>query len=334
MLRSFFVLLLTISMAKADEPPQAVVTTIVKEVDITPTITGVGTFTPYNDVTLKAETSGRIQDVHFQDGDRAKASQVLFTLHNKEQDAKVKKAEATLQMSTNVLHRKQMLRKRNFVTPQDLEQAETQVKSDTADLALAKEELAKTEIKAPFEGVLSARSVSKGAYVVEGDDLVRIQDINPIRLTFQIPERDIRMLKVGEKVTATTDVYPDKKFTGKIEAIDPSVNEDTRSVAVYASFENKEEHLIPGLYGRAQIVTSAEKTHSLFIPEQALVTRPGGTFVYKKDGDKAVLTKISLGKRTSDHAEITAGLKKGDEIVLEGQDKIHDGSPIKTTCKM
>ena len=334
MVRSFFLLLMLVSMAKADEPPQAVITTPVQEVNIAPMITGVGTFTPYNDVTLKAETSGRIEHVHFKEGDRAKPNQLLFSLYNKEQEAKVKRAEANLKMSTNILHRKQKLIEKEFTSPQDLEQAETHVEADQADLALAKEGLAKTEIRAPFEGVLSGRTVSKGAYVSEGDELVRIQDITPIRLTFQIPEKDIPLIKIGEKITATTDVYPNRAFEGKIEAVEPSVNEGTRSVSVYSAFENKEEHLIPGLYGRAQIPTASQKAHSLFIPEQALVVRPDGMYVFKKVEDKAVLTKITLGKRASDHAEVLSGLKKGDHIVLEGQDKIQDGSPITATCKM
>lgn len=161
-----------------------------------------------------------------------------------------------------------------------------------------------------------------------GEKLVRIQDISPIRLTYQVPQKEIPNIKVGDKVTATTDVYPDKTFEGKVEAIEPSVNEETRSVTVYATFDNTEELLIPGLYGRAQLKTSLKKTSSLYIPEQALVVRPEGIYVYKRAGDKVTLTKITLGTRVEDQAEVLSGLKKGDQIVLEGQDKLRDGSVI------
>ncbi len=328
MLRLFLLLLLFIPAVKAEELPQAVVITTVKETCLNPYVTGVGTFTAYNDVVLKAETMGRIENIHFKEGDRAKTNQKLFTIYNKEQTAKVQKAEATLKLSQNTLKRKEELSKRGFSTVQEREKAETQVKSDEAELALSKEDLAKTEILAPFEGVLSHRRVCKGAYVSSGDELVRIQDLTPIRLTFQVPQKDIPKIKVGDDVTATTDVYPGKTFEGKVEAIEPSVNEETRSVTVYAAFENAKENLIPGLYGRAQLKTSLHKSSSLFIPEQALVTRPEGKFVYKTVGDKAVLTKITLGTRTADQAEVLSGLKKGDAIVLEGQDKLHDGSLI------
>ncbi|OJW48074.1 MAG: hypothetical protein BGO67_03330 [Alphaproteobacteria bacterium 41-28] len=328
MLRLFLLLLLFVAPVNADELPQAVVITTVKESCLNPCVTGVGTFTAYNDVVLKAETTGRIESLHFKEGDRAEAHQKLFTIYNKEQTAKVKKAEASLKLNQSMLMRKEALHRKGFTTPQELEKAEAQVKSDEAELALAKEDLAKTEIYAPFDGVLSNRQVCKGAYVSNGDELVRIQDLTPIRLTFQIPQKEIPNIKVGDKVTATTDVYPNKDFEGQVEAIEPSVNEDTRSVTVYASFGNDEELLIPGLYGRAQLKTSLKKSSSLYIPEQALVIRPNGIYVYKKVGEKAALTKITLGARLADQAEVLTGLKKGDQIVLEGQDKLHDGSLI------
>lgn len=328
MLRLLFLLMICATSAMAEEPPQAVIITTVQEQSICPNIVCVGTFTPYNDVVLKAETSGRIDTIHFKDGDRAKPNQKLFTLHNKEQEAKLKKAEATLHMSKNILNRKKKLIEKNFITLQDLEQAQTQVDSDKADLDLAKEEFAKTIILAPFDGLLSDRRISKGAYVIEGDELVRIQDITPIRLAFQIPQKDIITVHVGDKAIASTDVYPNESFEGKIEAIEPSVNEDTRSVTVFATFPNKDEILIPGFYGRAELTTTSSKKGSLFIPEQALVIRPNGMHVYKAVGNKAVLAKITVGVRTADQAEVTAGLNKGDQIILEGQNKIHDGSPI------
>ncbi len=327
-MRYFLLFLLCVISAKADERPQAVIITTVNEGCFNSCLTGVGTFTAYNDVILKAETHGRVETIHFKEGDQAKSNQPLFTLYNKEQEAKVKKAEASLKLAQNILDRKRQLVGKKFAPTQDLETAEAQVKAAEAELTLAEEDLVKTEIRAPFEGNLSHRKVSKGAYVSEGDELVRIQDLTPIRLTFQIPQKEISTLNVGDKVIASTDAYPNKTFEGKIEAIEPSVNEETRSVTIYATFANEEELLIPGLYGRAEIKTSTHKTASLFIPEQALVMRPDGVYVYKKVENKVSLTPVTLGKRTSDQAEILSGLKKGDQIVLEGQDKIHDGSLI------
>lgn len=331
MLRFTILLALCIPALKAQEPPQSVVTTTVKEMCLNPCVKGVGTFTPYNDVILKAEIPGRIESVEFKEGDDTKENQLLFRLHSDEQQAKVKKAEAALELSKSMLKRKKAVHQKGFLSPQELESVQSQVKINEAELTLAKEELEKTRILAPFEGVLSNRQVSKGTYVIEGDELVRIQDVTPIRLTFDVPQKEIPFIKVGDNLTATTDMYPEKVFDGKVEAIEPSVNEKTRSVTVYATFPNKEELLIPGLYGSAQLKTSTNAQTSLYIPEQAIVVRPDDVYVYKKVDNKAVLTPVSLGKRLQDKAEVLSGLKNGDEIILEGQDKLHDGSPITAT---
>lgn len=313
-------------------PPQAVVLTAVKEGCLKECTVSVGTFTPYNDVILKAESAGHIDAVHFHEGDSVKDNQKLFSLNAKEQLAKVKRAAAALKVSKSSLARKAKLRAKDFISATDLEKAEADVETHSAELELAKEELAKTKIVAPFAGVLSMKKVSKGAYVAPGEELVRLQDLTPMRLIFQLPQTELRMIKVGDFVTARTDAYPDKTFEGKIEAIDPSVNEKTRSVTVYATFDNKETLLIPGLYAQVYPKSSSHSkeaaTTTLLVPEQALLARPEGPAVYKKVGDKAVLTKVTLGTRTNDQAEVLSGLQRGDEIVLEGQDKLHDGDVI------
>jgi membrane fusion protein (multidrug efflux system) len=336
MLRVLIFLLFFTVPLKADEPPkpELVVLTTVQEGTLNQTITGVGTFTPYNDVILKAETSGRVEAVHFREGQSVQAHQKLFTLHNKEQEASVKKAQATLEANKQKLKRKLKLAEKKFGSAQELEVAQAQVKSDEADLVLAKEKLAKATIYAPFDGVLSARKVCKGTYVQDGDELVRLQDITPIRLIFELPQREIPLIEVGNSVKATTDVYPEKTFEGKIEAIEPSVKEATRSVTIHASFDNKEELLIPGLYGQAQVTSKQQRqTPVLLVPEQALLIRQDGAYVFKKVNDKAALTKVTVGSRTKDQAEILSGLQKGDEVVLEGQDKIKDGDRITGKAK-
>lgn len=319
--------------AHAHEQAQTVIITQVKESILNPSITGVGTFSAYNDVTLKSEIAGRIQAVHFKEGEFAKPDQALFTIHNEEQQANVKKAEATLLKNKNILKRKKELAEREFASPQALEAAETDVKSSEADLILAEKELEKTKILAPFDGALSERHVGKGSYVIEGDSLVRIRDITPIRLKFTVPQKEIPLIKVGDKVIAKTDVYPSTTFTGTVEAIEPAVDESSRSVMIFATFPNEDKKLIPGLYARAELKTTLNTKNSLFVPEQALVIRPTGNYVYKQSGEKAILTKVILGQRTADQAEILSGLVKGDSIVLEGQDKIQDGSAITVASK-
>lgn len=222
MLRNFcfvFLFLFSANLLKAQETPQAVTGITVKEGVVSPYISAVGTFVAYHDVMLKAEVPGRIETVHFKEGDHVLPNQVLFTFYNAEQKARVKKAEATLKLDRNSLERKKKLVEKKFISPEAFEHISTQVQLSQADLTLEKEALEKTKVKAPFEGNVSERSVSKGSYVIEGDRLVRIQDITPIRLIFQLPQKEFTSLKKGDEVIATTDLYEEISFKGSIEAI-------------------------------------------------------------------------------------------------------------------
>lgn len=329
-----FLMLVSAQLAKADDMPQAVVGIVVTEGSLSPVISAVGTFTAYNDVLLKAETAGRIEAVHFKEGDHVQPDKKLFTLHNEEQKLKVQLAQAALDLSKSSLERKKTLVKKGFVSKQLFEEVRYAAKVAEAELSLAKEELSKTVVRAPFDGDLSNKVVSVGAFVNEGDDLVHIQDITPIRLIFHLPENEIKNIKPGDKVVATTDLYTDKKFPGTVETVEPRIDEKSRTAIVHATFPNQQKLLIPGLYGRVTIeTTSQKKTKSVQVPEQALVIRPDGTYVYKIKKDKAILTKVSLGIRTGDEAQVLSGLKGGDQIVLEGQDKLQDGSDVTVEMK-
>ncbi len=328
MFRTFLIFMFATTPLFAEEQPQAVITTTVKEMCLNPCVSGVGTFTPYNDVMLKAQIDGKVESVEFREGENTKPDRILFKLVNIEQKANVKKAEAKLSLSKSKLNRKELIFKKGFLPPQELESIRAEVKEQEAEVTLAKEELEKTIIRAPFEGVLSERQVCKGAFVSEGDELVRLQDLDPIRLIFDVPQKDIPFIKEGDPINATTDVYPSKTFEGIVEAIEPAVNEKTRSVTVYATFANKQEKLLPGMYGNAKLKVSTNSSTTLYIPEQALVIRPDGVFVYKNVEKKAVLTPITIGQRLQDMAEILTGLQLNDEIVLDGQDKLNDGTPI------
>ena len=333
MLRYFLLCALLAFPCKAQQRTPSVVVTKVSENLLNPSIIGVGTFTAYNDVTLKAEFPGRVEVVHFKEGEYVKPGQKLFTFHNVEQKAKAQKAEAALKRDQNIAFRLKDLSERKFASPQDLEAAQTQAKNSEADLALAKDALDKTVVKAPFDGALSEKQVCKGSYLIEGDPMIRIQDLTPIRLKFKVPQPSLPLVKLENDVIATTDTYPGQTFKGKIETIEPAVDEETRSITIYAAFPNKEKLLIPGLFAHAEIQTNINKKSALFIPEQALIIRPTGSFVYKVVGNKVALTKVSIGQRKNDLAEVTSGLKKDEIIVLEGQDKIQDGGLIHATTK-
>jgi membrane fusion protein (multidrug efflux system) len=312
----------------SQSPPESVITGTAVCDKIHKTLEFVGGFYSLNAVTIKSEIQGIIERVHFEDGTSVTAGTPLFTLYNIEQKAKVKKAQSTLTLSMNILKRKQILAKREFLSKDELEKAQAQVEADEAELELAKEAYNKTIIRAPFNCVLSSRKISKGAFVSQGDELVNCNEIQSLQFNFQVPENQVNLLDKNQELLVETDANPGENFSGHIKTIEPIIEEKTRSAVVHAHFENKDGKLCPGFSGHAYIKTN-EIHEGIIIPEEALITRQDGKYIFKViEGMRVKLNKVTLGIRSNDKVEILTGLNKDEEIVLKGQEKLKDGSNI------
>lgn len=334
-------------------PPTPVVTaTTVQKEEIEEGLKLPGSFKAVEDVILRAQIAGEITEVAFEDGMVAREGQVLFMINDREMQAQLKKAKADAKMHNAQLKRAKELHGRGFQSPAELEKIEAQAAQAQAQLAIAQEGVSKTKVIAPFDGVLSSRKVSRGAYVKPFDALVRLQTLTPIRFEFQVPANKLTLLQDQQNVTASSESFPGQTFTGKVVIIEPRADEKTRNVRVLAEFPNVGAQLIPGSFGTI-ILTTADKHEALVIPEEALVVRRDGLYVYiveetpvvtpepkKQEGadetkeeantplPKAKLVKVNVGIRSKDRVEIISGLKEGDKIVLQGQEKIHDNADI------
>lgn len=318
----------------ADEgkAPAVIVATQLQPGQIGESYQFVGTFSPYNAVTLKAKIAGTIAEILFNDGDEVAAGALLIRLKDAEQKAQVKKTEARLNLSKTKLKRVNTLIQKGFSTQAEYDQAKAQVQLDEADYLLAKEELEKTKITAPFEGVLSSRKVSQGAYVKQGDELVDLKDIDPIRLKFEISENQIGKLTKGLAFQISTDAFPEETFLAEIEVVEPTIHESSRTLTAFAKVENKEQKLKPGLFGKALVNVNMQAAQLL--PEAALVYQKGGIFVYKIDSKNTIkLSPITIGRRQNDQVEIISGLNLGESVILEGQEKVKDGDTVEIKAK-
>lgn len=334
-------------------PPPVVVAATVKQQEIEEGLNVPGSFYAVEDVIIRAKTNGEIKEICFHDGSSVKRGDVLFRIDNKEKKAALQRIQADLKLYAGQHKRAKELFDREFLSQSNLDKADANLAQAKASFAIATEELEKTEVKAPFDGVLSTREVSVGAYVQNYDPLVRLQSVAPIRFEFQVPATKIALLKKGQAINITTDVFPNKSFSGQIIIIEPRADEKTRNVKVVAELPNTDTQLMAGMYGNAT-VTTADKHMALVIPEEALVVRRDGLYAYKIEKDdtkteaqannedgvvpasateetpktKATLVKINIGTRSKDLVEIISGLGQGDQIVLQGQDKIQDGTDI------
>jgi membrane fusion protein (multidrug efflux system) len=169
--------------------------------------------------------------------------------------------------------------------------------------------------------------VSPGAYLEKGDDIARLENIASIKLDFRVPEVYAAQVRVGQPVSIRLDAFPTEAFSGRIYAIEPVVDERTRTVLLRARVTNDRLKLKPGMFVRVAL-TLETRPNAILVPEPAIWPQGQDSYVYRVVDDKAALTKIEIGQRRPGEVEVKAGLSPGDVVITEGQIKMRDGAPV------
>ena len=317
------------TQAAENPAPQAVFveTAPVKTGTVTREITAVGSLLSNESVMIKPEIVGRIAEIHFKEGDSVQKGARLITLDDSVYKAEVAQADARVDLNRRNNSRASELFERHVGTARTRDEAFTAVRTAEAELALARARLEKTRIVAPFEGVLGLRRVSVGDYVNPGQDIVNLEDIDPIKVDFRVPESALRLLRDRQQIEIQVDAFPGETFQGQVYAIDPQIDVQGRSVVLRARVPNPDGRLKPGLFARVSLIVE-RRDNAMLVPEQAVVPLEGGSAVFRVVDGKAALTRVELGQRRAGQVEIVRGLAPGDQVVTAGQLKLRDGAPV------
>lgn len=292
------------------------------------TITAVGSLRSDESVTLRPEVAGRITAILFQEGQRVTKGATLVRLDAAINLADVQQVRANLALAKSKYERAIDLSGRNFISSQARDEAKNNFEVAQAALALAEAKLAKTELTAPFSGIIGLRVVSVGDYVKEGADLVNLEAIDPIKVDFRVPETFMRDVQVGQAVVVALDALPGKTYDGRIIALNPLVDAGGRALVIRAQVRNQDAALRPGMFARVTLITRAEK-ESLVLPEEALVPQGTEQFVFRVVDGKAVRAAVKTGQRRDSRVEILSGVDKGDMVVIAGQIRLRDGVSVR-----
>jgi membrane fusion protein (multidrug efflux system) len=290
-------------------------------------VTAVGTLLSNEAVTISSEIPGRLKEIHFEEGQPVEKGAPLFTLDDSVYRAQLADAEAKLKLAEQTHQRTTQLFKNKYATAQSADEATSNLAVSTATVELARVQLEKTRIVAPFSGIVGLRHVSAGEYITSGQALVNLEAIDPVKADFRVPERFLPAIRVGQTIRIKVDAYPDDTFEGKVYAIDPRLDVAGRSLLVRALVPNKDQRLRPGLFARVTVLLQL-KEDALSVPEQAIVPQGDSQYVFKIVNGKVTLTKVVIGTRREGRVEIVDGLSAGDEVVTAGQLKIRDGSAV------
>lgn len=287
----------------------------------------VGTLRADESVMIRPETAGRVKSILFAEGQRVRKGALLVTLDSAEVRAQLESSRVQVKLEAQRLERARDLFQKNFISKEALD-----VLASNHERALARQsedeaKLAKTEIRAPFAGVAGLRRVSEGAYVPAGTDIAGLDKIDQLKLDFRVPETFLPSLRSGQRVKVAVDAYPGAGFGGAVYAIEPAVDEQTRTVLVRARIANPDLRLRPGMFARVELRLGTRE-NAIWIPEEAIVPRGQESFVYRVVEGKAELVRVEIRSRKVGEVEIAKGLAAGDLVVTEGVQKIGPGAPV------
>ncbi len=306
----------------------AVEATRVVQAPMPQAITAVGSLRSDESVTLRPESAGRISAITFKEGSHVAKGTPLVKLDPAIPEAELAQARANLTLAKAKFDRAVDLANRSYISGQARDEAENNYKVAQAAVQLAEAKLAKTQIVAPFSGIIGLRSVSVGDYVKEGADLVNLEAIDPLKVDFRVPETYLRQVQPGQTMQITLDALPGKTYAGRVAAVNPLVDAAGRAIVIRAQVANQDTALRPGMFARVRLITS-DDAQALVVPEQALVPQGTEQFVFKVVDGKTVRAKVEVGQRRDSMVEIRKGLVAGDVVVTAGQLKLRDGTAVK-----
>ncbi len=290
-------------------------------------LTATGTLYANESVVITAEIPGKVTQLFFDDVEPVTAGQVLLQLDQSVLSAERDRAQANLNLSETNIQRAERLLQEEAISERERDEAYARWRLDEASLQLAEAQLAKTVIRAPFSGMLGLRKVSVGEYLQPGEEIVNLDDIDPIKVDFRVPEVFSHHLQTGQKIQMSVDAVPVETFTGEVVAIDPQIDINGRSVLLRAKVLQQEGPLRPGMFARVTLVLE-ERPDALVIPEEALIPQGDQQTVFKVVDGKVVAAEVTIGLRTRGQVEILEGLEAGETIITAGQIKVRPGMPV------
>lgn len=305
-------------------PVKAVAAKVAPAVD---EASAVGTLRADESVVIRPEIAGRIADIRFEEGQRVARGALLATLDAGEAKAQLASATAQAKLDAQRLERAEDLHRKNFISQQGLDEARSNAARSGAAVREIEARLAKSELRAPFAGVIGLRSVSAGAFVAAGTDIARLEKMDQLKMDFRVPESYTSRVRPGQKVKAAVDAYPDQDFGGAIYAIEPGIDEGTRTILVRARVANADFKLRPGMFARV-VLQLGTRDKAVWIPEQAIVPKGRDSFVFRIANGKADMVKVQLGIRKPGEVEVTSGVAGGELVVTDGTLRLFPGAAV------
>ena len=312
--------------AAADEKILRVKVHEVVPTDLAERLATIGTVRANEEVDLVSEISGKISAIHFEEGGTVAEGQLLLKIDDSEIVAERQRAVHRVELAERAEARQQQLLDDGVISSETYDVALGEVNVLRAELQLIEAQLEKTEIRAPFGGTVGLRWVSPGSYLSSQTRIASLHDLDPVKVDFSVPERYSGLMRIGDEISFTVEGV-DRRFTGTIYAIEPSVDAASRSLRMRARSDNADGALLPGTFANVDLAVRAA-SDALTVPAMAVIPELGGKKVFVYEDGRAVPKTVTTGIRNDRDVEITSGLEEGDLVITTGILQLQPGLEV------
>lgn len=313
-------------------------------------LNAVGTVRAIDGVNVTTEAAGVVESIEFRSGEKAKKGDVLVKLRDAEDQARLLALKAAAEERRSGFERVSRLYDDGNASESQRDLARSQLVQARAERDAQKERLAKKTLRAPFDGELGIRQINKGQYIQPGTPVVNLQSLNPIHVDFSLPEQRMSDVEEGMQVRVKLSAYPDETFEGRITALEPGVNSETRNFNLQARLPNEEKKLRPGMFADVSVQLPGSED-VVTVPRTAISFNPYGNSVYviqekesgeaddasgsgdsaDDDGEPTLIVKrrfVETGRTRGTMIAVTDGLEPGERVVSSGLLKLRNNAEV------
>lgn len=299
---------------------------VIKPGEVQDKIFTTGTILANEEVELRSEVSGKVMQVTIREGQPVKEGDMLLKINDSELQAQLQRAQYRLNLATERERRQRKLLEKGGISQEDYDATLNEVNVLKSEVALIRSQIDKTELRAPFDGMVGLKYVSEGSYITPSTRVASLQDISPVKIDFSIPERYVNRVGPGDRITFTVQGTPGR-FEGEIYAIEPKIESRTRTLQLRAISENPGGLLVPGAFADLELILQTIDD-ALMVPAIALIPELQGQKVFLYRNGRVVQQTVQTGIRTDERVQLTSGIAAGDTVLTTGLLQVQPGMPV------
>ncbi len=285
-----------------------------------------GSIRANEEIEVHSEISGKITSIHFQEGGGVRAGDLLVKINDSELQAQLRKADYRVTLASDREIRQKQLYEKGGISLEEYEATLNELNVLRADVELIQAQIAKSEIRAPFDGIVGLRQVSEGSYISPATAITTLQDVDPVKIDFSIPERYAQRVAVGARIEFRVEGVVES-LVGTVYALEPRIEASTRTLLLRARSPNPGRRLLPGAFADIVLVFD-EIEDAIAVPAIAIIPELGGKKVFVLENGKASPRIVETGIRTEDRVQILSGLAPYDTLLVSGVQLLRPGLPV------